>query len=286
MNKMIIAVLVILVVGCGTKEEIISGLPAKGEIKELVVLLSNSPSYQCREYSDIENDFVNVSSIEILKGNAEHYALSLKYVENFFNSEAFRITGRTDLFTLNLNVVGPFNYDVNTLVSTLNYNSVPGIKANESAIPYLEGIATANGIDLAGFEVKAYAILMNEDELTTILQGKEGEVYPFPLGNAFPSMHSSIQYAMYDTCPYYKDRFSFADLATTVAHETLHVFGASDKYRSFENLDTSYVPPGKFSIMGDGIHPLTDQAISDDSAGEIGWKDNNGNGVLDILETN
>ncbi len=249
------------------QRKINSDKSAKGRINLLVVLMSNSPSYKCSIAG-------NKGNLEILKGDvSKYYKSSFKYIEDFFNLEASRITGVQNLVDIDIATAGPLSYNPQDFASTLYNESLTG---SILSVDYLKGVLSAKGVDTSDVDVVAFVVIMNRTELDKIGGGK------LPRANDFRSLKTSLQYMSSDTCPNYS---GFHLLSSTITHEILHTFGANDKYEGFKNLDSSYVPEGKHSVMGADGWPLSELAISQATADEIGWRDDNKNGKLDVFES-
>lgn len=249
------------------QRKINSDKPAKGSINLLVVLMSNSPSYKCSIAG-------NKGNLEILKGDVpKYYKSSFKYIGDFFNLEASRITGVQNLVGIDIETVGPVGYNPQYFASTLYNESLTG---SISSVDYLKGVLSAKGVDTNDVDAVAFVVIMNRTELDKIGGGK------LPRANDFRSLKTSLQYMSSDTCPNYS---GFHLLSSIIAHEILHTFGANDKYEGFKDLDSSYVPEGKHSVMGADGWPLPELAISQATADEIGWRDDNKNGKLDVFES-
>jgi hypothetical protein len=89
------------------------------------------------------------------------------------------------------------------------------------------------------------------------------------------------------------------NMAAVAAHETGHIFGALDEYAGASVPPTTIagylgVPCGNSayggnagveSIMRGGITPYTQRQLDVYAAGQIGWRDSDGDGILDPVDT-
>ena len=147
---------------------------------------------------------------------------------------------------------------------------------------YNNDLRTANGTDWA------FTLFMVDSELDL-----DGEFADY--GFAYAYLGGPFMVLTYDN-----DGYGIGDIAGVSAHETGHIFYALDEYyQDSSNHCTASDRAGYLnivnancenisgiatyeSIMRGQIQPYTDNAISPSARQMIGWRDTNGNGILDI----
>jgi len=97
---------------------------------------------------------------------------------------------------------------------------------------------------------------------------------------------------------YDNDGYSISNMDAVNAHETGHIFYALDEYYdaqvpptarsgylNVENQNTEYGGSSNVPcIMRGQVSPYTQGALCDYTRGQVGWRDSNSNGVMDILD--
>jgi hypothetical protein len=214
-----------------------------------VVITDSACDYKLRAFGNIQAAIVFVydqsysdSTYNTLRDNNPNDPNSLDYINTFYAQQAKRYNV-TDPVNINMTYFGP--YHVTSPVDNIYYYN-----NGNSLLQTYQNTASANSVPESNYDIVEYILLDN--------------IYG---GEAFPNLHQNFAYSQFEPA--------------VLAHETLHLFGATDKYVNGSQascmidgganpLDRSGETAAGNDIMCQDLN-LGTAIINDVTAREIGW---------------
>lgn len=189
------------------------------------------------------------------------YFHSIYFINSWFSRETTRLLGEPNFISFQIQTFGPYSITGLPYTSTTYDGSIASLNR-----VFLRNKAIEQGVNTVSFDITLYAYVDTPANLDGNGMRSQAGVCD---KEAIIEFHNNYNY--------------YAGAMDTMFHELFHDLGAKDYYSGYACLETPTIY--EKCIMCAATIPIDRHEICQGEAKDIGWQDNNTNGILDVKES-